>query len=43
MEILVCIKRVPAVATRFTLTDDANAVDARFVGYTLSPPEERPV
>jgi len=40
MEILVCIKRVPGASGRITLTDDAQAVDARYVGYTLSPHEE---
>ena len=40
MEILVSIKRVPGASGRITLTDDAQAVDARHVGYTLSPHEE---
>jgi len=40
MNILVSIKRVPGASGRITLTDDAQAVDARHVGYTLSPHEE---
>jgi electron transfer flavoprotein beta subunit len=38
-DVLVCIKRVPEIAGTVTLTDDAMAVDARHVGYTLSPHE----
>ncbi|MGI8677277.1 MAG: electron transfer flavoprotein subunit beta/FixA family protein [Jatrophihabitans sp.] len=38
--VLVCIKRVPDVAGEVLLTDDALAVDARHVGFTLSPHEE---
>src|SRR4051794_4404625 len=40
MDVLVCIKRVPDVAGSVTLTDDAMDVDARHVGYTVSPHEE---
>ncbi len=40
MDVLVCIKRVPEIAGSVTLTDDAMAVDARHVGYTVSPHEE---
>ena len=40
MDVLVCIKRVPGASGKLTLTDDAMAVDARHVGYTLSPHEE---
>src|SRR4051812_31826306 len=40
MDVLVCIKRVPEVAGTVTLTEDAMAVDARHVGYTVSPHEE---
>ena len=36
MRILVCIKRIPDVAGEVMLTDDQQAVDARFVGYTVS-------
>src|SRR4051794_32069612 len=40
MDVLVCVKRVPDTASAVTLTDDAMAVDARHVGYTVSPHEE---
>jgi electron transfer flavoprotein beta subunit len=40
MDVLVCIKRVPDVAGSVTLTEDAMGVDARHVGYTVSPHEE---
>ena len=40
MDVLVCIKRVPEIAGTVTLTDDEMAVDARHVGYTVSPHEE---
>jgi electron transfer flavoprotein beta subunit len=40
MDVLVCIKRVPDTAAAITLTDDALAVDARHVGYTVSAHEE---
>src|SRR4051794_38926796 len=40
MDVLVCVKRVPDTATAVTLTDDAMSVDARHVGYTVSPHEE---
>ena len=40
MDVLVCIKRVPEIAGAVSLTDDALAVDARHVGYTVSPHEE---
>jgi electron transfer flavoprotein beta subunit len=40
MDVLVCIKRVPDVAGSVALTDDAMSVDARHVGYTVSPHEE---
>jgi electron transfer flavoprotein beta subunit len=40
MDVLVCIKRVPDVAGSVSLTDDAMGVDARHVGYTVSPHEE---
>jgi electron transfer flavoprotein beta subunit len=38
--VLVCIKRVPDSAGEVLLTDDAMRVDARYVGYTVSPHEE---
>jgi electron transfer flavoprotein beta subunit len=40
MNILVCIKRVPDVSAEITLTDDGLGVDARHVGFTVSPHEE---
>ncbi len=40
MKVLVCIKRVPAVAGRITLTDDERAIDARYLGFTIGPHEE---
>lgn len=40
MDVLVCVKRVPDVSSEVTLTDDEQAVDARHVGFTLSPHEE---
>src|SRR3954468_14899372 len=40
MDVLVCIKRVPDVAGSVALTDDAMGVDARHVGYAVSPHEE---
>ena len=38
-DILVCIKRVPDVSGEVLLTDDGQHVDARHVGYTVSPHE----
>ena len=35
-DVLVCIKRVPDFSGEVLLTEDAQAADARFVGYTLS-------
>ena len=40
MEILVCVKRVPATGGRITLTLDGQAIDTRFLGFTVSPHEE---
>ena len=40
MEILVCIKRVPAVGGQIALTDDGRQMDTRFLGFTISPHEE---
>ena len=40
MKILVCIKRVPAVAGRITLTDDARAIDSNNLGFAIGPHEE---
>jgi electron transfer flavoprotein beta subunit len=43
MEVLVCIKRVPGASGRVTLTEDGLGVDARHVGWTVSPHEESAV
>ena len=40
MRVLVCVKRVPATAGRITLTADEQAIDTRFLGFTVSPHEE---
>ncbi len=40
MEILVCVKRVPATGGRITLTEDQQAIDTKFLGFTVSPHEE---
>ena len=40
MNVLVCIKRVPATAGQITLTPDAQEIDARYLGFTVSPHEE---
>jgi electron transfer flavoprotein beta subunit len=37
--VLVCVKRVPDVSGEVLLTADAQAVDARFVGFTVSAHE----
>ena len=42
-DILVCIKRVPDVSGEVLLTDDGQHVDARHVGYTVSPHGAVPV
>lgn len=39
MKALVCIKRVPDTSGQVTLTDDAQAVDGRYAGYTVSDHE----
>ena len=40
MNILVCVKRVPQTGGRIVLTGDAQAIDTRFLGHTISPHEE---
>lgn len=40
MRTLVCIKRVPAPGARINLTQDARAIDARHLSFTVSPHEE---
>lgn len=39
-DVLVCIKRVPETSGEIRLTDDSMAIDAGFVGYTLSEHDE---
>jgi electron transfer flavoprotein beta subunit len=43
MRVLVCVKRIPDVAGEVMLTADEQAVDARFVGYTVSNHESSAV
>jgi electron transfer flavoprotein beta subunit len=38
--VLVCIKRVPGSSGQILLTEDEQSVDARHVGWTVSPHEE---
>jgi electron transfer flavoprotein beta subunit len=40
MRILVCVKRVPATGGKIVLTADAQDIDTRFLGFTISPHEE---
>jgi electron transfer flavoprotein beta subunit len=40
MEVLACVKRVPMVGGRITLTPDGKEVDTRMSGFTVSPHEE---
>ncbi len=40
MRVLVCVKRVPAVAGRITLTDGERAIDTKYVGFQVGPHEE---
>jgi electron transfer flavoprotein beta subunit len=40
MNILVCIKRVPATGARIVVTADEQAIDTRHLGFTISPHEE---
>ena len=40
MNVLVCVKRVPETGGRVTLTDDAQDIDTRYLGFTVSPHEE---
>lgn len=40
MNILVCVKRVPATGGRITLTPDGQEIDTRYLGFTVSPHEE---
>src|SRR5438046_10177428 len=40
MNILVCVKRVPATGSKIVLTADAQDIDTRYLGFTISPHEE---
>jgi electron transfer flavoprotein beta subunit len=40
MNILVCVKRVPAPGSKINVTDDGLTVDAAHLGFTTSPHEE---
>jgi electron transfer flavoprotein beta subunit len=40
VNILVCVKRVPQTGGRIVLTADAQAIDTRYLGFTISPHEE---
>jgi electron transfer flavoprotein beta subunit len=40
VNVLVCVKRVPATGGRITLSADELEIDARFLGFTVSPHEE---
>jgi len=40
VRILVCVKRVPITGGTMVLTEDARAIDTRFLGFTVSPHEE---
>ena len=40
MDILVCVKRVPATGAKIVLTADAQDIETRNLGFTVSPHEE---
>jgi electron transfer flavoprotein beta subunit len=40
VNILVCVKRVPATGGTIVLTPDSQDIDSRFLGFTISPHEE---
>jgi len=40
MNILVCVKRVPATGSKIVLTADGQDIDTRYLGFTISPHEE---
>jgi electron transfer flavoprotein beta subunit len=40
VNVLVCVKRVPATAGMIALTPDAQDIDTRYLGFTVSPHEE---
>jgi len=40
LNILVCVKRVPATGSKIVLTADSQDIDTRYLGFTISPHEE---
>lgn len=40
MDVLVCVKRVPATGSEVPLTEDGREVDTRHLGFTIGPHEE---
>jgi electron transfer flavoprotein beta subunit len=40
MRILACVKRVPLTGGKMVLTDDAEALETKHLGFTISPHEE---
>ena len=40
VNVLVCVKRVPQTGGRMVLTADGQAIDTKFLGFTISPHEE---
>src|SRR3982075_3560638 len=40
MNVLGCVKRVPATAGQITLTPDGRDIDTRYLGFTISPHKE---
>jgi electron transfer flavoprotein beta subunit len=40
MRVLVCVKRVPLTGGKIVLTQDAQAIETRHLGFTISPHEE---
>ncbi|HEX3290465.1 MAG TPA: electron transfer flavoprotein subunit beta/FixA family protein [Gaiella sp.] len=40
MKVLVCVKRVPMTGGTIVLTEDAQAIETRHLGFTISPHEE---
>lgn len=40
MNVLACVKRVPATGSLIALTDDGLHVDTKYLGFTVSPHEE---
>jgi electron transfer flavoprotein beta subunit len=40
VNVLVCVKRVPATGGHISLTPDGQEIDTRYLGFTISPHEE---